>query len=128
MKEKASMGRPPKAWSWSQLDRILECHLSLQSTASIMETSKTVVRERIQTRYGMTFRAYRQQKMCVIKKSLIQKAIEMALSGDRTMLIFCLKNICGWSDSPADVKEMKKKVDQLIIQYSEIVPNVAIAS
>lgn len=128
MKEKAKMGRPPKAWDWDQLDRILECHLSLKSTASIMQVSMDTVENKIKDQYGVTFSEYREQKKCVVKKSLIQKAIEMALSGDRTMLIFCLKNICGWSDSPADMKEMKKKVDQLIIQYNEIVPNVAIAS
>jgi hypothetical protein len=34
------------------------------------------------------------------KQRLRQKALDMALSGDRVMLIFSLKNIVGWSDSP----------------------------
>lgn len=40
-----------------------------------------------------------------MKYRLIDRAVDMAMSGNTTMMIFCLKNYCGWvekAESPED--------------------------
>lgn len=55
----------------------------------------------------MTFEEYHESRISRTATKLQQKALEMALNGDRTMLIFCLKNLAGWSDK----QEIKHNLD-----------------
>lgn len=48
----------------------------------------------------MTFYEFREKYLGSTRIKLRQKAIQMGLSGDRTMLIFALKNLCAWKDKP----------------------------
>ena len=57
----------------------------------------TLVRE-IERLYSLTFEEYRDEKVDLTRLKLVQKAVKMALEGNVTMLIFCLKNMCGWRD------------------------------
>jgi hypothetical protein len=60
--------------------------------------SVNTVQRHVKEFKGMNFEEYHDLKLKRTGIKLQQKAIEMAVHGDRTMLIFCLKNICGWSD------------------------------
>ena len=47
---------------------------------------------------GLTFAEFRDQNMVHTRMTLIQTALNKAKKGDNVMLIFCLKNLCGWRD------------------------------
>jgi hypothetical protein len=47
---------------------------------------------------GESFASFRDKNMVHTRFGLIRKAIQKAENGDNTMLIFCLKNLCGWAD------------------------------
>jgi len=98
-----------KPFDWELLDKILQFKPSLSDTAEIMKVSEDTVERRIREKYKMTFAEYRNKKMANVRLTLVQKAIQMAKAGDRTMLIFSLKNYCGWADNPdlADYGEEK---------------------
>ena len=91
---------PAKApFSWDKLDGLLAYKSSLVVCADILDTTDTTIKNHIKKRYNMTFTEYAEKKLSRTKVKLVQKAIEMANSGNATMLIFCLKNINKWSDN-----------------------------
>jgi hypothetical protein len=90
---------PNKApFSWEKLDGLLAYKSSLVVCADILECHENSIKNHIKKRYGLTFTEYAEKKLSRTKVKLVQKAIEQATSGNTTMLIFCLKNICKWQD------------------------------
>ena len=85
-------------FSWDKLDGLLLYKTSLKSCAEILDTTDTTIKNHIKQRFDMTFTEYAQRKISKTKVKLVSKALEMATSGNTTMMIFCLKNICGWQD------------------------------
>jgi hypothetical protein len=87
-----------KEFDWATLDGILQFGATKGQCASILLTSEDTIDRRIHKFKGMTFEAYKETKLGLTKVKLQQKAIKMALDGHATMLIFSLKNLCGWTD------------------------------
>lgn len=76
--------------------------------ADILDCSEDTVERRVKETFTQTFKEFRESRMSVTKVKLIQKAIDMAMGGNVTMLIFCLKNLCEWSDR-RDVAEISSQ-------------------
>jgi hypothetical protein len=85
-------------FSWDKLDGLLAYKSSLIVCADILEIHENTIKNHIKKRFGMTFTEYAEKKLSRTKVKLVQKALEMATSGNATMMIFCLKNLCNWSD------------------------------
>ena len=85
-------------FSWEKLDGLLYFKASLISCSDILGVHENTIKNHIKKRFGLTFTEYTERKMSRTKVKLVQKAIEMAMSGNATMMIFSLKNICGWQD------------------------------
>lgn len=115
---KKKMGRPPLPFDWSKLDAILQYKASLIDAAEIMECHVDTIEKKIKAMHGCTFSEYRDKKMSKVRLTLVQKAIGMAQNGDRTMLIFCLKNMCGWRDVQ-DVDLNTTTTQKLIINMGD---------
>ena len=52
-----------------------------------------------------------------LKISLKGKAVTMALAGNVPMLIFCLKNLCGWADTVQAVPDPESAKNQIRLAY-----------
>ena len=80
----------------------LKGYLSFRATTSmcsaLLGVSERTVERKVREKYDLTVAEYREKCLAPVKLKLVNKAISMAMGGDRVLLIFCLKNLCGWAD------------------------------
>jgi len=97
------MGRRKIELDYKVVDTALYYGATMKQLQFLLEKNgipldcKTIER-RIKADKGMIFSEYREKHREGLKLKMIQKAVEMAFSGNSTMMIFCLKNICKWTD------------------------------
>jgi hypothetical protein len=94
----AKMGRPKKEINLEQLKALMRLKPTQKDTAAFFECSEDTIDNVIKKNFKCTFSEFRDQNMVHTRFSLIRKAIQKAENGDNCMLIFCLKNLCGWVD------------------------------
>lgn len=99
-------------FSWDKLDGLLAYKSSLVVCSDILEISDTTIKKHIKKRFDMTFTQYAERKLSRTKVKLVQKALEMAYSGNVVMTIFCLKNINKWQDRfETEIDFSKSKIE-----------------
>lgn len=86
--------------------RKLELYLRLkpmvEDAAVFFKCDKRTIERFIRDEYNLSFKELRDQQMNHTRYALVQKAINMAMSGNTVLMIFCLKNLCGWSDNSSN--------------------------
>lgn len=92
------MARPSKDLDLAKLKALMRLKPSLDDTAAFFECSARTVERVINKHFKVSFVEFREQNMVHTRLNIVRKAISKAESGDNTMLIFCLKNLCGWRD------------------------------
>lgn len=85
-------------FNFDKLDAMLQFKVTKGFCADYMEVSEDTIDRRIKKYHNMTFKEYHALKLQRTGIKLQQKAVEQALSGNATMMIFCLKNLAGWAD------------------------------
>lgn len=103
---------------WKILDTLLQFKVTLKFCAFELGVSDNTIQRRIKEEKGLTFEEYHNLKLNRTGVKLQQKAIEMAIAGDRTMLIFCLKNLSGWADKLD--QEITGNLAEIKLAYTEI--------
>lgn len=80
------------------LDALVQFKVTKGFVADYLGVSEDTVERRIKEKTSMTYTNYCQLKQQRTALKLQQKCIEQALKGDRTLMIFALKNMAGWAD------------------------------
>ena len=101
---------------WDKLDGLLRFKATLTDCSELMGISHDTIERHIRKKFDMNFTDYRDKKMSHTRLSLIQKAQEQAKTGNTAMLIFCLKNLCGWSDKMEHGFDKDKQT--IILKYN----------
>jgi hypothetical protein len=93
------MGRPPKEIDMNKLESLMRFRPDKGDIAAFFQVSPDTIERRIKEWCGLTFTELRDEQMTHTKLGLTQEALLRAKKSD-TILIFCLKNLCGWSNGP----------------------------
>lgn len=103
------MAQPKVEVDWKILDALLQFKVTLNYCSDYLGVSNDTIQRRCKEEKGMSFSDYHALKLQRTAVKLQQKAIEMALAGNATMMIFSLKNLAMWSDKiDHDVSEDMK--------------------
>jgi len=110
------MGRPKKDINFEQLKALMRLKPTLKDAAAFFECHTDTIVNIIKRETDLGFSSFRDQNMVHTRFSLIRKAIQQAENGNTAMMIFCLKNLCGWADKKevdidATVSEIKIDAD-----------------
>jgi len=103
---------------WRELNALLQFKVTLEHVCDYTGFSRDTVIRRIKEKHGMTFKEYADLKRQRTATKLQQKAVEMAINGNATMMIFCLKNMASWSDK-IDQTLSGDKIEVKLVKASE---------
>lgn len=103
------MARPRKEIDREKLEALCRMAPTLKDAAAFFKVNQDTITDRCKEWGYEGFSDAREQNMVHTRLSLIRKAINMAEAGNATMLIFALKNLCGWADKIDSSTEIVKK-------------------
>ena len=97
-KKTRGAGRPEVTIDWNFVDDCLRKDVNAITIAEQIGVSVDTFYVRCKKDKNQDFSAYRQQKLAEGADKLKETAYDMATGGDKTMLIFLLKNRAGYAD------------------------------
>lgn len=94
------MGRVPifDSEKLIQLEDLMRIKPSLEDSAAFFKCDQKTIERVIRKEWDKTFVDFRQERMVHTRLMLQRDAVKMAKRGNVVMMIFCLKNMCGWAD------------------------------
>ena len=105
--------------NYEVLDALLQHKITKKFCADYFGVSEDTIERRLREDFEMTFKEYHALKLENTSYKLQQQAIQMALEGNAVMMIFCLKNLAGWSDKQESVEQSNIKIDLSYAKESE---------
>lgn len=109
------MPRPPVELDLQKLEDLMQFRPTQSDAAAFFRVSEDTIERRIREHYDLTFSEFRERFMANTRLSLTKKALQMALSGNVAMLIWCQKNLCGWRDKQPD-----EETPQAVIHNNQV--------
>lgn len=107
------MARPKLSIDTEQLEALMRLKPTLEDTAAFFKCSEDTIERHIKSTQNLSFADFRRQKAVTTRFDLVRTATQKALDGDNCMLIFCLKNLCGWADKPLEPVDKGERVIRL---------------
>jgi AraC-like DNA-binding protein len=97
-----------KKIDYEQMKALCRMKPTLKDVAAFFDCSEDTIERRCKEWEGMKFAEFRDKYMVEARFDLIRKALKMAEKSPAVM-IFCLKNLCKWSDNPEGGEDDEKE-------------------
>lgn len=92
------MGRPKLEVDLTKLKALASYGATKKMCADVLGVSEDTLENRLKEHNLGTYKEFADAALGSTRIRLMTKAITMADQGNVTMLIFCLKNLCQWTD------------------------------
>ena len=126
----AKTGRPKLDISWEIVDSACAFNAEMTMVVNLLnmhgyQCCSATVENKIREKENCTFSEYRAKRFDDTKMKLQQKALAMALGGHAAMMIFCLKNLCKWTDNNKEEITVKQEQPETVVVYKTAWGSVA---
>lgn len=109
------MARPKKEVLWKTVEALVQAGCDQSEIAQILNVSADTLQRASMRDFGVIFSdRFKHLYASQITLRLKTKMLEKALGGDTTMLIWCSKNLMGWSDKGAGGNEEARAINYTI--------------
>lgn len=114
-------GRPRIEIDWVQFDKLCSIQATEEEIADWFNCTVDTIDNHCKREYKIGFSEYYKKNSCKGKISLRRKQVEVALSGNVSMLIWLGKNILKQKDTETDTssKGEAKTIDEIAREYNE---------
>ena len=92
------IGRPLKEIDWHQFDKLCEIQCTLREIAAWFECSEDTIERAVLREFKQSFAEHYDQKAVKGKISLRRKQFQVAMSGDRVLLIWLGKQLLNQTE------------------------------
>ena len=92
------MARPKAEIDRQQFEALCRLNPTLKDAAAFFKVNQDTITDRCKEWGYEGFSDAREQNMVHTRLDLIRNAMQMAKKGNSALMIFCLKNLCGWAD------------------------------
>lgn len=93
-----------------ELIKLIEIQATEKEIASFFNVSIDTLKRYIKTNYKMSFKDFQDFYSQTLKIKLRKKLIDLALNGDKTILIFLAKNYLGLQNDPIPKPNEEDKI------------------
>ena len=111
------MSRPRLEIDQNELESLCRLNPTLKDCAAFFKCSEDTIENRAKEFGYESFSDLRDKNMVHTRLMLIRTAVRKAEKGDNIMLIFSLKNLCGWKDKPTEVEDISLNVTINPVEY-----------
>ena len=110
-------GRPKANIDLTQYKALMRLNPTLKDTAAFFDVCEDTIIDWLERELGTRdFSGIRDKNLVHTRLMLIRTAVRQAENGNNTMLIFCLKNLCGWVDRVEHGFDKDKKT--ILLKYN----------